>query len=358
MKRKHVIQLGIGICISAAALYFVLKDVTFADLLGSFGRINYWSVLASLAVFYFGVWLRGLRWSLLFRPYHRVPQSHAVSGIFICFAFNSIFPARAGEFARAYLVGKRDKTGFSTAIGTVVAERLLDAVTLLVCLLVALWITPIDPASQLDMTIFGKPFSYTGADFLKLEKGVILLAAVLTFGIALVSIPLTRGWLLAALQAMRFLPQRLRNAIERLVGKFAQGLASLHDPRRVAVLVFLSLAIWITAALAFQTLAWGFPFEREMTFVQSMTAMVVVCIFIMVPAAPGYWGFFEAGVVFSLVVLGIHPYDSLALSYALLLHLTQWLPIVAIGLPLAWISHVSLDEVEAAEEKALQEPSP
>ena len=352
MTRKHLIQLIVGILISAAALYVVFKDVTLPDLAKSLRQVRYVYLVPCLAVFYFGVWLRGVRWRLLFKPRYDVPLSHATGGIFICFAFNSIFPARAGEFARAYLVGKQDKTGFSTAFGTVVVERLLDVMTLLPCLVAALAIAPIAPESQLDIEIFGKRIVFTGARFLELERGVIQLAIVLAIGIALVSVPRSRGWLLAVLHAMRFVPQRLRQAIERLVHKFAEGLGALHDPRRVAILLALSLVIWLTCAGAILVLARGFPFQETMTFSQALATMVIVCIFIMVPAAPGYWGFYEAGVIFSLAMMGIHPNDSLALSFALILHLTQWVPIVAIGLPWAWCSHVSLDAVRSAEREA------
>jgi hypothetical protein len=50
-------------------------------------------------------------------------------------------------------------------------------------------------------------------------------------------------------------------------------------------------------------------------------------------------------------MMGVHANDSTVRGYAILVHLTQWVPIVAVGLPWAWFSHVSLQAVETTEAK-------
>lgn len=352
MKRKHLLQLLIGIAISAFALYLVFKGVSFQELGAAFGSVNYWWLVPSLGVFYLGMWVRGVRWSMLFAPKHRVPVFDAVGGIFICFGFNSVFPARAGEFARAYLIGKRRGMGFSTAFATVVAERLLDAMTLLPCLVAALAIAPIAPGAEFHQTIFGRPISMTALKFMEYRNGMIVLAGALLVFIALVSVGRSRAMLLRTMHAMTFIPSGLRDRIEVLVDKFAEGLASFHSVWRVVTLFALSFAAWMTTATSLWLLAQGFPFDHPMAFTQAFAMMVIICIFIAPCPTPGYWGFYEAGVIFSLAIMGIQNDPALALSYAILTHITQWVPIVAIGLPWAWLSHVSIGEVQKAEEEA------
>ena len=53
----------------------------------------------------------------------------------------------------------------------------------------------------------------------------------------------------------------------------------------------------------------------------------------------------------AVTIMGIHPNTPLVLSFAILLHLTQWVPLVSIGLPLAWASHLSLGDLEKETEK-------
>jgi len=362
MKRKHLIQLVAGLAISAAALYFlVFKNVSIKELLACFRGFRYVWLLPALAVFYFGIWLRAVRWKWLFLPRHKVSLKNATGGMFICFAFNSIFPGRVGEFARAYLIGKQEKTGFSTALGTVVSERLIDALTLLIMWALSILIAGsalVGPNAQMTISMFGmEPLTFTGAKFLAGARGLVILAVTLFAFIVCVRVPRTRGWMLRALHALTFLPAGLRGKAGHLLHRFAEGLESISSPGRFIGLSLFSLLIWITNSLSVLWLSYGFDFAHTMTLAQSLVLIVIAAIFIMIPAAPGYWGLFEAGVIFAIVIMDIHPTnDAMVRSYAILLHLTQWLPIVAIGLPWAWISHVSLGEVEKAEDATQDEP--
>jgi hypothetical protein len=214
----------------------------------------------------------------------------------------------------------------------------------------------IGPNAKMTITIFGsEPRTFTGQDFMTGARGVVILAVTLFAFIACVRVPRTRGWMLRALHALTFLPAGLRGKAGHLLHRFAEGLESISSPGRFIGLSLFSLLIWITNSLSVLWLSYGFDFAHTMTLAQSLVLIVIAAIFIMIPAAPGYWGLFEAGVIFAVVIMGIHPDDAMVRSYAILLHLTQWLPIVAIGLPWAWISHVSLGEVEKAEDVAQEE---
>ena len=352
MKKKQWIQLLVGVSISAAALYIIFRDIDFREFLRAFREVKPWAIAASAAVFYGSVWLRGVRWRWLFKPKHDVPLSHAVGGIFICFGFNSVFPARVGEFARAYLVGKRDNTGISTALGTVVAERLLDGLTLLAFLSIAFTVAPIAEGASFEQDVLGHTVKMTGEMFASTMRGFILLAVALMVFVIAIGVPSTRRLMLRVMHATPFLPEGFRNKVEELVHKFAMGFACFSSVGRIVALAVVSVVIWLIGAWSLQLLAMGYPFENPMTFLQAMAIAMIICIFITVPAAPGYWGFFEAGVIFGVTILGIHPNTPLVLSYAILVHLIQWAPLIAVGLPLAWKSHLSMGEIEEEEEKA------
>lgn len=356
MKMKHAIQLLLGIGISVVALYFVFRGVNFKDMVAAFRSFNYWYLIPALLMFYVGVLLRAVRWAWLFKPKYKIPLMHSTGGMFICFAFNSIFPARAGEFARAYLIGKQDKTGFSTAFGTVVAERLLDALTLLPCLALALKIVPIPDNLKFSISVLGQVHNFTKADFMKWEQSAILGALILLAGMIAVIVPVTRGWMLAIFRKVPLIPHGIRTKVEHMVHQFAEGANFFRNPVRLVALFALSFVLWCTGAWSVMYVAQGF--NMPMGFTQSFALVVIVCIFIIPPAAPGYWGLYEAGTIFSVTVMGIPLLvngvatalpAATASSFAIMLHLTQWVPIVIVGLPWAWFSHVSLGEAESAE---------
>ncbi|NQU41742.1 flippase-like domain-containing protein [bacterium] len=352
-RHKHGIQFVVGGLLSLVALYFVFRGVSFREILGAITSFDYVWLAPALVSFYFGIWLRAARWKWLFLPRYDVSLKHATGGIFIGFALNSVYPARAGEFARAYLIGRQEKTGFSTAFGTVVSERFLDLLMMPMLWLAAVLFAGrglIGPEAELRVSIFGAEHVLTGERFIDLAWGLVPVAVALMVGILAFTIPYTRGGMLWLAREIPYAPRKWREKIAHLMESFSQGFGVFRSPTRLIGLIVFTAIIWFTNALSVYLLARGFDFQNVMTIPQSMALIVIICVFITIPAAPGYWGFFEAGVIFSIVIMGIHGNDSLVRSFAILVHLTQWVPIVAIGLPWAWMSHVSVGEAEAAGE--------
>ena len=70
-----------------------------------------------------------------------------------------------------------------------------------------------------------------------------------------------------------------------------------------------------------------------MTFPQGMMICMIICIAIMIPAAPGYWGLYEIGTIMAFKILGmLEPDSPTPLSYSLMIHFFQMLPIILVGL--------------------------
>ena len=128
--RKYGLLAG-GLAVTAFFLWLSTRNVKAADVGLAFRKFHWIWMLPGLVGFYYSMYLRAVRWGLLFRPHHDLKGYQVFRPLMICFAFNSILPGRVGEFARAWLVGRRKEIGVTTALATVVAERLLDAVTLL-----------------------------------------------------------------------------------------------------------------------------------------------------------------------------------------------------------------------------------
>src|SRR5690606_21032548 len=114
--------------------------------------------------------------------------------------FNSILPARVGEVVRCVHIGRREKIGVATAFATVVAERILDAVTLLVLLAVSFAILPEIP-EDFSASVMGFELSAT-----RLNESIVKLvwlsgflsACVVIFMlpfVQLIAIRLARAWL-------------------------------------------------------------------------------------------------------------------------------------------------------------------
>jgi hypothetical protein len=97
----------------------------------SFKTANYWWVLISLVLGILSHLSRAYRWQFLLEPLGYKPRfANSVMSVLIAYLLNLVIP-RSGEFARAASVNKYENIPFEKAFGTIVAERVADAIILL-----------------------------------------------------------------------------------------------------------------------------------------------------------------------------------------------------------------------------------
>jgi hypothetical protein len=166
--------------------------------------------------------LRAARWQYLLAPIGHVRFSTAFETTTIGFAASFLLPARAGEVLRPYLLARRERLPATACFATIILERLLDLVTVL--LLFGLFVALVDPAS-----LAGDPALYARVKAGGLAAGAAAVAGLIVF-FALAGHPERLGR--AALRIERVLPARLAHAVARFVETFAQGLGVMRQPRR------------------------------------------------------------------------------------------------------------------------------
>src|SRR3954463_6479638 len=159
--------------------------------------------------------LRALRWQYLLAPIGPTHFSNAFETTVIGFAASFLLPARPGEVLRPYLLARREQVPPTAAFATIILERLLDLVTVL--LLFGVFVTLVDPAS-----LSGDPALYA-----KVKMGGLIAAGGSVAGL------IVFFWLAGhpdrlaqwALKVERVLPEKLAHAVAGFVESFAQGLA-------------------------------------------------------------------------------------------------------------------------------------
>lgn len=343
-KSKKTIMLVIGFAVMIVALWWSTRNVKLQDFIGELKNFQAWWLIPALATFYYSMYLRAVRWGLLFRPHHHFKGYQVFRPLMLCFGFNCVLPGRVGEVARAVVVGK--KTGLPTALATVVAERIIDASTLMGLLAFSLMVLPkVDPAMNVQVW----DYAVSGAQFNKLKAKIVLLSIVLVVGVIVFMIPLTQRILHGVIRRLP-VGERFQAKLHHILTHFAQGFHALKEPGVMARILVHSVVLWVLIGVSNLMIAKGF--NMPMNLAQAEAQMVITAIFITLPATPGYWGLFEAGMIFSSLVLGIvrAEQQSLALAYALVVHIVQYLPIVVMGLIFAWQLNMKPAAVEAVED--------
>ena len=126
-----------GIVVSLLFIYLTFRGTDFGALGAALRRSNYWLLFPALLVLGVATVLRAIRWRLLISREHRPSTAAVTSALLVGYLFNSILPARAGEAIRVVFLRQRAGTPKFVALGTVIAERAIDVLTLLVLLFAA-----------------------------------------------------------------------------------------------------------------------------------------------------------------------------------------------------------------------------
>jgi uncharacterized membrane protein YbhN (UPF0104 family) len=81
----------------------------------------------------------------------------------------------------------------------------------------------------------------------------------------------------------------------------------------------------------------------DLSFLELYAMMVILCFFISLPSAPGFWGIWEAGGVFALLIFGVPAKEAAGFTVAN--HVIQMLPVIIMGLVSAIITGVNVVQV-------------
>jgi len=322
----------LGVAVTVLLLWWTLRDVSFTVVLGHIRAADPLLLVATVVTATLTFPLRTVRWQLILRDgsgqrFPLVPLWHAVA---VGFMANNLLPARAGEVARAYIAGRQLPVRFTTALASVAVERVLDGLVMVGLMAVAI----AAPEFPSQATVLGAPLSRvaTGA--------AVLFGAALVLAVVVVHKP--EPWLkLLDRVARRVLPERLAVRVERVAEGLVAGLAVLKNPGRLAAVVAWSLVLWLVNAASFALCFKAFALPVPLS--GALLLQGIIGFGVAVPAAPGFFGIFEAA---TRVTLGIYGIDATrAVSYAVAYHLTTFVPITLLGLWSLSVTHVRIGEL-------------
>jgi uncharacterized membrane protein YbhN (UPF0104 family) len=272
-------------------------------------------------VVYAGVSIvRGVRWHMiLLRAGIPASMVDAQALIVVGYMGNTVLPARGGELLRIFFLGRRTGSSRVTILGTIVAERLLDALALLVMLGVLLAIVTASGAHDLSHP----------STLALVAASVVLAGALLLLG----------AWWMARAGHFRGLSSRvvsLTLATRNLLS--AQGL----------LLGLLTVPIWVGEGFIYWLV--GAALHLPLDFAQSCFLVVLSSLVATIPAAPGYAGTYDAAIQLGLGALGVH--GGRAISFGLLVRLVIFVPITLAGLVLLVLRYGGLSSLVRARDAA------
>ena len=100
-------QFWLGLILSALFLYLALRGLDLAQVWDHVRHGRYWWLVPGVAIYFFGVWARTWRWHYMLRAIKPIPLGRLFPVVCIGYMGNNIYPARAGEFIRAYVLRRK-----------------------------------------------------------------------------------------------------------------------------------------------------------------------------------------------------------------------------------------------------------
>mgnify|MGYP001373134838 FL=1 len=339
MTFRRLLTFLFSLAITAIFLGIALYRVDLNQLLSSLATADYRLVALGMVCVFASYLLRTARWQRFLRPTKQIPIPRLFPVLVVGFALNNLLPGRPGELARPYWLGARENISKTLGLATIIVERVADGIALIAFLLIALLaFTPL----KIDLP----PAAET-----------IALAATILFGVALAGLLflLVREQLALSIFKFfaRFLPHHLAARLEKMLGSFIVGLHSLKSTRDVAAIVILSLSIWLVESTLYFLMLSAFNALPDTAdhAVASVFMMVLINLGVMIPAAPGGVGPYEAAAIFALSAFGVDA--TLAATVALASHAISYIIITGMGLFFIW--HAGMSLAQASGDKTEQE---
>src|SRR5436190_12583323 len=304
---KRIAVLVLGVVISVVSLYYALKGFDLNHIWDSMRNVQVGFFLLMIVPYILTFMTKVWRWRVLLHPDGvRISTSFLLAAIMIQYI---PLPFRAGELGRIAVTTVKTGIPAPRVVSTVLVEKVLDVLTLLLMLGIALPFVTLPEAMKGSATT-------AGAGFLGVALALLLLVLKPDIAKKLV-------WLVASR-----LPAHLGPRIDVITDHALEGLAPMSNPRLATKVVLWSLATWGVNAVTIYFLMRSFNVDA--TPMAAVTVMVAANLGMAVPSAPGYVGPFEFAVVTALTVLGVAQIP--AQTFAIIYHFIALVPVATLGI--------------------------
>lgn len=302
-------QVWLGILISLACIIILFFFINPIELLDALKKARYdYLPLTALGMVVFLV-LRAIRWRFMLS--NEPPYSQVFHIQNIGYMLTMLLPLRLGDVARAILIGNVPPVTLARGVSTMVVERILDMVFMVI----------IVPFALAEANVVSPELSQVVRLF-----GVAAIGGLLVLIIAANQRPLANRLTILILNRIPFLHTE---SWARRADDLLAGLSSLTRAKDGLVLLFLSVAIWLPIIFSYHMTL--LASNLQPTLPMTLLTMAAAAFSIAAPSSPGQIGVFHAGVTFMLVEVLRQPGPE-ALAFATIYQALNILVMVLVGL--------------------------
>jgi uncharacterized protein (TIRG00374 family) len=321
--QNMILNLGIGLFF----LDFVFAGIDLTEVGDAFVNANYWMLIPSTIFVLIHLYFRTLRSQALLKPMGGAPFWPIFRALTISITANALLPARVGEFLRAYVLGRSTGLSKTGVFATVVVERILDGLTVLLVLVGVIILGINNP----DLQKFG------------IAGGILYGGALLV----LVMFMAKRHW--ADTLINKLLPDKLAEFSLKILDGFLSGLAILKSPGDWGRVLLWNICTWIPIPISFWFALQTFDFGAPIPWQAAVLMLPAMALALSVPGPPGGVGPVHAAAVLALdlTLPNAEAFEGAIRAASILIHISQFAPEVVAGIISFMIEGLSTKDISA-----------
>lgn len=287
----------LGLIISFIFIGLIIWNLDFKQLINTFKIFHYKVLLAFIPLYILGLYIRGFRWKYLLCGTSKLTVKEAFFSFTTGNTINSYLPARAGDFWRAYHVGKKLDESKMKMLGSIILERIIDGISVLLILTFAVltyfkhkWVINLTYISAAlfigSLIFFFAIFKYNKTDWL-FEK--------------IAQIPMLYNF------------KNLIYKISGMINKFIEGFQSLNNLKCFSMAFLTSCIAWGIECLLTYILILGFG--HSYGFSISLFIISFIALSTIIPSSSVFVGPYQYAYILALGIYHIPKSNALGIAF-------------------------------------------
>ncbi|HRJ98211.1 MAG TPA: lysylphosphatidylglycerol synthase transmembrane domain-containing protein [Ignavibacteria bacterium] len=299
-------------------LYLAFRGNDFGKLYAELKNANYfYAISGALTGIVIGSYIRALRWRYFLNPLKKnIPMYNLFSSIMVGYMMNSIIP-RAGEIYRPVLLANKEKISRTSAFGTILVERVIDVLTMLVSFGICL----IYFRQKLSSA-----FPEYNLEAISLYAFIIIILFVIFIILLLFNLEKSEAFIEKLTK--NFLPEKYHKKISELFVSLINGFLFIRYPKYYIQIFLLSALLWISYVVSTYLTTLAFNLDLSLLDANLILTMITFAVTIPLPAnSAGIYHLFCTATLVS--IYGIS--SETAFGFATVSHLLGLLGLIIIG---------------------------
>ncbi|RKD86162.1 lysylphosphatidylglycerol synthase transmembrane domain-containing protein [Mangrovibacterium diazotrophicum] len=273
--------------------------------------VNYFWIWVSLFLGLLSHISRTMRWVIMIEPLGQRPRMvNTFLAVMVGYLMNLVIP-RMGEISRCGVLSRYEKISFTKLVGTVVTERIIDVIMMLLLTM----IVTVTQLGKLVQFLDNNPEVKSKLESITFSPVMIISIIALVVGVYLARQRIKRS--------------NLFHKLNGILHKFGEGLRTVRNMKHKGAFIFHTVFIWVMYYLMLYVVFFAFGFTSNLTAIAGLTTFVLGSYGMVAPVQGGI-GAWHFMVIQALIVYGISKAD--AVVFAFLAHSSMTAMMIIVGL--------------------------